>query len=49
MQAAQALSGDLEVVLRWRWPLRLAVFTGLGLLLVVLGEDGGKPFIYFQF
>lgn len=49
MQAAQAITGDLEVVLRWPWPLRLAIYTVLGLLLVVLGEDGGNPFIYFQF
>ncbi len=49
MECAQAITGDLEIVLRWPWPLRLAVYAALGLLLVMLGEDAGNPFIYFQF
>jgi alginate O-acetyltransferase complex protein AlgI len=49
VQLAQAATGDLEVMLRWTWPVRLALYTVLALLIVLLGEDGGNPFIYFQF
>ncbi len=49
MQVAQARSGDLEVVMRWPVAIRSLVYLVLGFLIVVLGEDGGQPFIYFQF
>ena len=49
MQLAQARSGDLEVVLRWPRVVRVGVYLALGFMIVLLGEDGGQPFIYFQF
>jgi alginate O-acetyltransferase complex protein AlgI len=49
MQVAQAMSDDLEVVLRWPPIVRVGVYLVLGFMIVLLGEDGGQPFIYFQF
>jgi alginate O-acetyltransferase complex protein AlgI len=49
IQIAQARSNDLEVMLRWPFPVRTALYLVLGLMIVLLGEDGGQPFIYFQF
>jgi D-alanyl-lipoteichoic acid acyltransferase DltB (MBOAT superfamily) len=49
MQLAQALSGRSEAVLHWRMPLRVGVYVLLFFAIVVLGEDFGVPFIYFQF
>jgi D-alanyl-lipoteichoic acid acyltransferase DltB (MBOAT superfamily) len=49
MQVAQALTGDLETVLRWPAPLRTAVYLLVFLMILLLGEDGAEPFIYFQF
>jgi hypothetical protein len=49
MQIAQARSGDLEIVLRWPLPARVAVYAAVLLMIAILGEDGGQPFVYFQF
>ncbi len=49
MQIAQARSDDPEVILRWPLGVRTAIYFVLGLMLVIMGEDGGQPFIYFQF
>jgi alginate O-acetyltransferase complex protein AlgI len=49
VQIAQARSGDLEVPLRWSLPLRAVTYTALFFIFVTLGEDGGQPFVYFQF
>ena len=49
MQIAQARSDDLEIVLRWPLAVRTSIYLVLALMLVTMGEDGGKPFIYFQF
>ena len=49
MQFLQARSGDLEVVLRWPVWVRASVYTLLFFGIVLLGEDFGRPFIYFQF
>ena len=49
MQAGQSLTGDLCFLGRWPTAARAAVYAGLVLGLVVLGEDFGQPFIYFQF
>jgi D-alanyl-lipoteichoic acid acyltransferase DltB (MBOAT superfamily) len=49
VQAAQARSGDLEAPLGWSLPLRVAAYTALFFIFVALGEDGGQPFVYFQF
>ncbi len=46
---AQARSDDLEVVLRWPLAVRTSLYLLLGFMIVTLGEDGGQPFIYFQF
>ena len=39
----------LEVVLRWPIVWRTSLYFVLGLMLIIMGEDGGQPFIYFQF
>jgi D-alanyl-lipoteichoic acid acyltransferase DltB (MBOAT superfamily) len=49
MQIAQARSGDLEIALRWPLPARVAVYAAVFLMIAILGEDGGQPFVYFQF
>ena len=49
MQIAQAASGDLDVVRRGPAVLQAGIIAALGLGIVVLGEDFGQPFIYFQF
>jgi D-alanyl-lipoteichoic acid acyltransferase DltB (MBOAT superfamily) len=49
MQLAQAKSGKLNVVQQMPLVLRAAVYAGLFLVVVVFGEDFGRPFIYFQF
>jgi D-alanyl-lipoteichoic acid acyltransferase DltB (MBOAT superfamily) len=49
IEGAQAKSGDPEVVLRWPLPLRTLVYAGVFAGLVLLGEDFGEPFLYFQF
>ncbi len=49
MQAVQSSSADLAVVRRWPAVLQAAVIAALGLGIVILGEDFGQPFIYFQF
>ncbi len=49
IELAQARSGDPEAVLRWPLPLRALVYAGVFAGLVLLGEDFGEPFLYFQF
>jgi D-alanyl-lipoteichoic acid acyltransferase DltB (MBOAT superfamily) len=49
MQVLQARSDDLEPVLRWPLPLRTGVYALVFLAILLFGEDGGQPFIYFQF
>ena len=49
MQAAQSWSDDLDVVARCPVAVRASVIAGLILGIVVLGEDFGQAFIYFQF
>jgi D-alanyl-lipoteichoic acid acyltransferase DltB (MBOAT superfamily) len=49
MQLAQAASGDAEVVLRLKFPVRAVVYASTLLGLMLLGDDGGRPFVYFQF
>jgi D-alanyl-lipoteichoic acid acyltransferase DltB (MBOAT superfamily) len=49
MQIAQRRARNLEVVLGWPYPVRVAVYLSLMVLIVIQGEDGGDPFIYFQF
>ena len=49
MQLAERVWGDPEVVLRWPYPARTAVYLAVILAIVIQGEDGGDPFIYFQF
>jgi D-alanyl-lipoteichoic acid acyltransferase DltB (MBOAT superfamily) len=42
-------TGDLEVVHRLAWPVRAVLYAGLVAGIVLLGEDFGEDFIYFQF
>ncbi|MCB9899366.1 MAG: MBOAT family protein [Planctomycetes bacterium] len=49
MQALQAATRDLEIVLRFPAPLRAALYVLLVYAIVLLGEDHGAAFIYFQF
>jgi len=49
MWAWQARRRDPEVVLGAPFAVRVLVYAGLGLGIILLGEDGGAPFIYFQF
>jgi alginate O-acetyltransferase complex protein AlgI len=49
IQIAQARSGDLEVILRWPLAARVLLYCVLATMIVIMGEDGGDPFIYFQF
>jgi D-alanyl-lipoteichoic acid acyltransferase DltB (MBOAT superfamily) len=49
MQAAEARSRNLEAVLRWPFAARVAVYFFVLTWIIVFGEEGGEPFIYFQF
>ncbi len=48
-QVIQAATRDLEIPLRWPLPVRSLVYATTFFALVVLGEDFGDAFIYFQF
>jgi len=48
-QAVQLWTRDLEPVLRWPVVVRAVTYAAVVLSIIVLGEDGGAPFIYFQF
>jgi D-alanyl-lipoteichoic acid acyltransferase DltB (MBOAT superfamily) len=49
VQVAQALARDAEVVLRAPVVVRALVYVVVFYMIVLLGEDFGQPFIYFQF
>ena len=49
MQIVQAATGEMEPVRRWAFPLRVVTYASVMALIVLLGEDFGEPFIYFQF
>jgi alginate O-acetyltransferase complex protein AlgI len=49
LQAVQAATGDLEPVSRWPAPVRAVTYAVLLAGLLLLGDDGGRAFIYFQF
>jgi D-alanyl-lipoteichoic acid acyltransferase DltB (MBOAT superfamily) len=49
MQIWQLCSGKLEPLARAPLPVRVPVYVSLLVGLVLLGEDYGEPFIYFQF
>jgi len=48
-QLVQFARRDDEVLLRWWGPVRTAVYLILFYAMVLLGEDHGESFIYFQF
>jgi alginate O-acetyltransferase complex protein AlgI len=48
-QALQLATGDLEPLHRLRLPVRALVYLFLLIDLVLLGEDFGEEFLYFQF
>jgi len=48
-QLCQARSRDAELLLRWWAPVRTLVYVTLFYAIVLLGEDHGESFIYFQF
>jgi D-alanyl-lipoteichoic acid acyltransferase DltB (MBOAT superfamily) len=49
MQAYQLATGELEPLHRLRWPVRALVYLFFIINLVLLGEDFGEEFLYFQF
>ena len=49
MEVAQAAARNPEVALRWPLPARAALYAAVFALIVLYGEDGGQPFVYFQF
>jgi len=49
MEVAQSRARDPEVLLRWPLAVRASVYGMIMALIVVYGEDGGQPFVYFQF
>ena len=49
MEVAQAAARNPEVALRWPLPARAALYAAVFALIVLYGEDGGLPFVYFQF
>ncbi|MCB9898521.1 MAG: MBOAT family protein [Planctomycetes bacterium] len=49
MHALQVRARDLECVLRWPLLLRGATYAAVFLTIVLMGEDFGLPFFYFQF
>ncbi|MDJ0852489.1 MAG: MBOAT family O-acyltransferase [Myxococcota bacterium] len=49
IQAVQLGTGDLEPLHRFRVPVRAAVYFVLMVAIVLLGEDFGDDFFYFQF
>ncbi|GJM21867.1 MAG: O-acyltransferase [Planctomycetota bacterium] len=48
-QLIQAARRDQETILRWPVPVRALVYTLIFFGIVLLGEDHGGAFIYFQF
>ena len=48
-QLVQWWLDDLEPVERFPFALRVALYAALAAGIVLLGEDFGAPFIYFQF
>ena len=49
IQAFQLATGDLEPLHRLRLPARALVYLFFIINLVLLGEDFGEEFLYFQF
>jgi D-alanyl-lipoteichoic acid acyltransferase DltB (MBOAT superfamily) len=49
MQAYQLATGELEPLHRLRVPLRALVYLVILIQIVLLGEDFGEDFLYFQF
>jgi hypothetical protein len=49
VQAVQLATGDLEPLHRFRLPVRAAVYVVVMVAIVLLGEDFGESFFYFQF
>ena len=49
IQAFQLATGDLEPLHRLRLPVRALVYLFFIINLVLLGEDFGEEFLYFQF
>jgi len=49
MQAVQLWTGELEPLHRFRVPARAAVYVVVMVAIVLLGEDFGDDFFYFQF
>ena len=49
IQLAERFGRSAEIVLRWPYVARAAFYFAVLLVILVQGEDGGDPFIYFQF
>jgi hypothetical protein len=48
-QCGQWWSDDLEPVRGWPFGWRVLAYAAVAAGIVLLGEDFGEPFIYFQF
>jgi D-alanyl-lipoteichoic acid acyltransferase DltB (MBOAT superfamily) len=49
VQTVQAVTGDLEAPRRFWLPVRIALYAGLLIGILLFGQDHAAPFIYFQF
>jgi len=49
VQVFQELKNDTFAVLKWPMPVRSAFIVFIGTLILVFGDFGDRPFIYFQF
>jgi alginate O-acetyltransferase complex protein AlgI len=45
----QYLTDDQAVILKWPWWLRTTFYITCYMLIIFIGAEGGKTFIYFQF
>ena len=49
VQIVQLLTGDLERIPRWPVAVRVLIYVAMGLALLLVGEDVGEQYFYFQF
>ena len=49
VQVFQDYKNDTFIVLKWPVAVRSAFFVFIGILTVMFGDFGDRPFIYFQF
>lgn len=49
MQIAQFYTKDHLIIFKVPYPIRIVIYSGLALLLMTSGAEGGAEFLYFQF